>query len=431
MNKFYNRHFPGLLLFVIVFTPTIPSLAPLRIEDILIGVAVALISLFPKRKPIRISQQLEVGTGLAIIAVAGGFGMLGGMVFLGIIPVTRDLFFIPQLIKYFLLFWIMCKTFTGERAISTFCVYVCVCALGSSLIAITQFWNLFGVNNWLTPFFFNKELALQQMQDAKINFRVTGTMNNPNYFGYLLCWLISWALSMFLFVKRNALTKFTLLPLMGLIMIALLLLQSRTSFLSLFCMVVAVFLLLKSMRKHILILLSVIFVGGVVTVFLKSDILGGRGYGARLSLDNDSTVVSYNARVRDLVRPCIYALEHPYLIPFGQGPSKGGLRTDSHNGFTWMLQRFGVSGMGMYVMLIFWKQHYARKLLRSRRVSPESRGIAVVAICACIVWILGDFGGNIFKDPRLMSLNFISMSALYAVSRRSKRASARWRAPVL
>jgi len=413
MNKFLDHHIPGLLLLAIVFTPTLPRLAPLRFEDILIGLSVSLICLSPRKKRIKVDRQLRVGRYLTIISFAGILGICVGSLFLDVVPVGRDLMFIPQTIKYFLVFWIIGKTLPEKGAIASLMAYIFICAFGASMVAIAQYWNLFGVNNWLTPMFFTKKLALQQMQAAQMDFRVKGTMGNPNYFGYLLGWLMAWLLSFrFLARQSNRKVKFIILPLVGLIGIAMLLLQSRTNLLGVLAMVFVLFMSIKKPKKRKAIVISILFVGGMLAVFLNSDMLAERGFGQRLKLGGDSTHQSYNARIRDLVQPLIYAVDYPWLIPFGQGPSKGELRSDSHNGFTWMLQRFGLLGMGAYLLLIYRSARYAKRLQGIRWLHDEPRYMALAALLACIVWVLGDLGGNIFKDPRLMSLNMISLACV-------------------
>lgn len=416
------QHILGVIFLMIVAAPNIPGLGMLRFEDISLVIAAFLIVLFKKGgKAMGAKRMVSVGRYFAIIAVSGILGMSTGAVFEGVPIVGRDLMFLPQIAKYYLIFWVAAEVLSTPTAVRCLMTYIMIGAAICAGVGIMQYWNLFGVNEWLTPLYWSStidtyEIALKQMQDAEMDFRVKGTIGHPNYFGYLLVWFVAWLVSFGIDSGRGSVPRFLLWPVLGVVVIAIMLVQSRITIATVLLLFAVSGGMVRQNSKRVVVVSLGVVAALVVVLFLKGDWVEERGYGKRLALDSDSTQLSYGSRVRDFVRPVGTVLEKPYLIPFGQGPSKGVLRSDSHNGYTWILQRFGLVGLVAYLALFFTQFRMGQKL-SARGRTKVSRVIGLVGISTTIVWMAGELGGNIFKDPRLMSVNMISLACVLRAGR--------------
>jgi hypothetical protein len=413
LNKILAYHLPGMILLCIALMPDITFLHGLRVEDLLVIFGSIVLFSYRKKYGNVEFDYLHVGRNLFIIAIAGLLGMSIGVLYENVRAVINDFIILPQILKYYLIYLVISNTLPAEKTVEYFSRYINVAIILVSIIAIAQYWNVGNVNAWLTPLYLTKsdyyaKLALEQMVEAEQNFRVAGTMGNSNYFGYLIIWLLIWFL-IYNIIRHPRKNKIINIVTFSMIGVALILIQSRTAILSISSVFIVLLFKIKGGEKKLSIIIPILMIVGSVLVIMNNDYLKERGLGERLNINSESTKTSYNARQRDLIVPILHVLDNPLLIPFGQGLSKAEIRSDSHNGFTWMLQRFGVIGMGAYILMIYITIKSANLIFKNSTFMWVEKYIAISSILCCIPWILGDLGGNIFKELRLTSLNMIMM----------------------
>lgn len=414
MVKKIQKHLPGLIVLSIVLAPEVNYFydlpVPLRFEDILIILGLCAVAGFLKGTNGSIIRKRRIPRLFLVLGFSGLIGLCVGSIFLDYPIIMRDFFFLPQILKYTIIYWLFLKlvtTYDAEKSLFSYCGFS---ALLCAIIGVAQYWNLLSINVWLTPLYESHELLLSQMvnQIDTMNFRVPGTMGNPNYYGYILAWLTCWILS-FKIYSPDKFKAIICTGILSLIALSVLLTQSRSTFFIfgiIFIMTIIFSRYMKSSSKILLILLVVVAVSSLFYL-AETSYMTKRDFGARLSFDSESFKRSLHGRVRDLVKPIEIALESPFIIPFGQGPSKAVLRSDSHNGYTWMMQRFGLLGLWAYLSILFFLSVQAYRTKGLKTNWPTGFVSFSVFLC-CGVWFIADFAGNIFKEPRLMSLNMVS-----------------------
>lgn len=414
--KTFARHLPGLLVLSIIFIPDFKSINPVRIDDLFIVIGIILIYIKKDFKKTISKENLFVGKSFIKMAIACVLGIFIGGLVLGLNVVGRDFIIFVQMLKYYTIFWILSNMRYDHKIIIIFYLYVLIALTAGSTIAIAQYWNIAGVNEWLTPLYFSKELALQQMVEAEMDFRVAGTMSNPNYYAYMIVWLIVWVVSLNYYYKKIVNIY---IPVITLLMssLAILLIQSRTTMISAIVIIVILTLLTKNIKTK----LRIISIFGILATSMfyiySSEGMTERGFGQRLNLGSDSASVSFGARNRDLITPLIIMTEVPVIIPFGLGPAKTVIRRDSHNGYTWVAIRMGIYGMLVYIALVFRKIKKGNALRKNQNIHWEFRSIGLAALLCVIPWINGDLTGNVLKEIQLMSLNMVSLGMLqYALN---------------
>ena len=130
-----------------------------------------------------------------------------------------------------------------------------------------------------------------------------------------------------------------------------------------------------------------------------------------LDTSSGSYNMSKHARIRDLRRPFQQAIDNPALILFGRGPAKQFTRTDSHNEYGWLFQRYGLVGLICYCLIIYYGLRFSiMKYLRSDRI--EYQIVYLGAVCAMINWGFFAMAENIFKQIQLMPLNLIALGLI-------------------
>jgi hypothetical protein len=126
----------------------------------------------------------------------------------------------------------------------------------------------------------------------------------------------------------------------------------------------------------------------------------------RLNIDSESTEKSYKARVNDFKDPLLFIINQPQYILFGRGPSKAEVRSDYHNGFTWIVLRFGIVGLYLYFLMLTYLISYLTSL-KNKKMNFNFQKMKIFILQLLICWIFMDISGNVFKEPRIMFLNMI------------------------
>jgi hypothetical protein len=358
-----------------------------------------------KKDPLRVSGKFTILISLGVL------GTSVAQFFLGIEPMPRDFMFIPMILKYILIFHCIYSQSYNQndiQKITSFFLFIC---LVLSTINIFQYWNFLSVNNWLTPMYFKEEVEIDNefsliaaMQSANKNFRVVGTLGNPNYVGALISVILGFVISNLIFsadiTKWKAIKYYVLV---FVILLGILLLQSRSSIiilLSLFFIIIRDNSLISVLKIGIL-PISILLIS--LNLLNLGETLNQRGFGDRLSIKSESTQTSMEARIFDFIAPLKYVIENPVVLPFGQGTSKSVLRTDSHNGFSWFLVRYGVLGLSTYISI------FVTFLVIISKTPKGQIGRAIKAggRFLVIAWVIIEFTGNGFKEVKLFSMILI------------------------
>jgi len=136
-----------------------------------------------------------------------------------------------------------------------------------------------------------------------------------------------------------------------------------------------------------------------------------QGFDERV-LDTDSYGTSMSARQRDLLHPFSDALDNPIIFLVGRGPSKAVMRTDSHNDFGWYFHRFGLPGLGFYLLLLYYGMKQARLLYR-KAASRYEQAVCMASLLVTVNWVFFALAENIFKDSQLMAVNMFFLGLVF------------------
>lgn len=410
------RHIPGLILLCIIFAPPLrflPSLlTAVRLEDFLLGpLAIRLILLKGRQDTPTSQPQDHFPVILAFIGLCGIVGMYIGILFYQFAFNVKDLILIPQIIKYILLYSLLKDLLTNSEIAQTTRYYVTISALFAVLISVAQFWNILDFNNWFTPLYISDEVRLSSIKNNLFwKWRISGTQVNANIYGTILVWQFIFVLVHYLAARAKKTISLYIFIIIGLL-IAIAMTQSRTM-LILVAMTVILGLftenssyIKKSSSNRIVILTIVLILAGIMLINYIDQSAGA--FGSRLSFTSESTQTSLSARLRDLVGPTYEQMGKPLAYLLGTGPSKAVLRTDSHNGYSWILLRFGLIGLILYCVSQFMILTRASRVLRANGFQGNTM-IARFVFVWIFAWIIVEFTNAPFKVPSLMGIYLFS-----------------------
>jgi len=259
------------------------------------------------------------------------------------------------------------------------------------IIGIMQWNNIFSVASLIQ--------GISPIYDSSIyGFEVAGSWRrafvfstNSNYYGFLL---VIGVLPL-LFYDKNRVVNFMVF----LTFIGLLISGSRSALFS-FSLII-----LSRYRKQFY-LLGVALLVMLVYIITNSSILELRLFSGA------SLITSWNARVRDLLLPLGELFADPISIPFGFGPLKDYMRTDSHNGWTWMLIRTGILGLTLYITVL--RKLVNKAFNKTLQISTSLRRWYIF-----VPIVIGEFAQNIFKDPYSFEV-YIAILVLMSKSQNSQ-----------
>ena len=407
-----------------MFVPPVAWLEPLRVEDFLLGVGLVAFSLVRRNGlSVPLIPGLPIVPLLAVMAISVTAGMLIGAWLLQVRIVPADVLILGQIAKYLLLVFVVLKSLEISGSVRHLVWYTAIYLTVVSLLAASQFWNFYNINAWLTPHYQTRTILLGRMTAAHGDFRVTGTMGNPNYFGLMVLWLGAWTYAAAINLKNSHLLWIASFISLCVMVPGVLLTQSRTVYVGAALALLATLFIggkIREAKTPVIVLVAISLVVSVGYLGFLEGPLEERRFGQRLDWSSESRYTSGDARVRDSVEPLKFMITHPYLLPFGQGPSKDVLRTDSHNGYTWLAQRAGFVGLTAYIVLMCLSFQLGRRLYNDDAYTGDIRAVGMAVTLWVMVWAVGEATANVFKDPRIMSLTMLSL-AMLAHSLRERR----------
>lgn len=322
--------------------------------------------------------------------------------------IVNDMLIVPMLIRYWLIVQIGTWYGSGQgRAVFFWAFLVSVTIL--AFVGIFQYFDMFGVNYWLTPIYRDDSLYLLQLQTGVSTVRVVGTVGDPRHYAYLLVVGIGFCIAVVV-NHRVPWSRYGALALMLPSFFALGLTASRTGVLSLVVILLSAFLLLRRTPGRFGRLFSLLIFAAVLLALIL-PVLQTSAFGTRvLDTESASLDASLSARQRDLIQPFILATREPIIWLTGRGPSKAEIRTNSHNDFGWYFYRFGIPGLALYLLLLTFG---TRMSLQAWRLAedPMARLMSMTSLFAMVNWIVFAMAENIFKHSQLMPLNMVLIGA--------------------
>lgn len=331
--------------------------------------------------------------------------------------IFNDWMILPMMARYWLIFQV--GQWVGQETEQQVFLGAVMISLGlSASIGILQYFNLFGINDWLTPLYVMEHMRIVGLQLVKLGLpgaRVVGTHGDPRHYAYMLVVGIGLCIAILMNLRSKAI-QMTAVLVLGLCLMAMAFTASRTAFLS----GVVVFLVVIIIQRRgfgggarlmgrLLVLATVI---GLASPAFESSTFQDRV----LSLDSRSFESSSHARIRDLTTPFESALESPIIWVTGRGPAKAEMRTSAHSDLGWYFYRFGLPGLLLYILLIV---NGVKLGYHGWRHSADAlnRTICMASFLLGIDWFIFAMGNATFKDPQLMALNMLLIGACVGVTR--------------
>jgi len=140
--------------------------------------------------------------------------------------------------------------------------------------------------------------------------------------------------------------------------------------------------------------------------------------------DTESYQHSQSGRIRDFLMPLREALGDPAIFVIGRGPAKSAMRTDSHNDYGWYFHRFGLMGLGFYLLLLYWGLRLGyRRFVRT--TDPLDQSIAMTGVLAVVTWAMFAMAESLWKDPQIMTVTMFLYGMLHAPAMPMRRMAVR------
>ncbi len=409
-----KKYIAPILIASIVLSPgivVISGMPALRGEDIIL---IFIIGLFLLKTTIagKIVPKVDSVTKIFIFMGLSAFLSICGTSIIYNKPILlKDFFILPQMFKYYVVFAVARSMDMHEQQAKIYINIIIIVGLLAALVGLFQYYNLFSVNSWLTPLY-TAEGRLDALSLGAVRRRIVGTSGNPNFFGYILGCVFCFITGLTLHAINKKVKIFAWVSL-GVVGITAALTLSRTTMLTFgiifFSALVLRQIAVRGVQPAFKYLFIVIIVALFFLKFVKSE-----GFEGRVSIGDNSTKVSYDARIRDLVVPFREASNSLALMIFGQGPSKIDLRTDSHSEFGWYFQRFGAIGLLLYLWLLW---VILKKGVQKYRLISGLRWQSTLYLSIILIminWFVFACAGNMFKAPQAMSLNMFIVGLLFA-----------------
>lgn len=320
--------------------------------------------------------------------------------------VINDLMIIPMICKYIIIYIFARNVIRQNGYKFVLAYFVFFCSI-SSIVALMQYYNIFKINEWFTPFYLDISRMTGLLLHTKAA-RVVGTIGSPQKFGQLLVLGIIVSFY-FIFEKRRTAIYIVYLMIMFLALIYTLsrmaVIASSISFIGTLGAMLYFSTKPQMVLKYLFVFISV---GLIVYIYFAST----KAFEARvLDQESDSFEVSEDARLRDAKVPFYEIAKEPIIFFIGKGPSKDYLRTSMHNDFSWMLERFGILALIGYLSLIFRSLNTSRLLYTNTRWRNPNN-IYLMLLNIFVIWLVYCMGEDVFKVSKIMPLNLVFMGLL-------------------
>jgi len=397
-----------LLCLITVSIIAIPGRGHLRAEYLLAGIGIAVALLSGRTGRFRL-----LGGELALLGTMFASGLLSIAVYYvthsdsATVLADRDVLSVARFPTYagFMLVGAALAP-ADPRQLGRLRVTLSALAALSCLMSVAQYFDLLGLNHGMARLYTPESLArgdLDLVLGGGVTRRIAGTLGNPNWWGW---WLLALATFAYSWAASSSLVRG--LPLLVGLSVALLLTGSRTSLVSLVVGITAAsFALGRAMgaqyrRASVGILVTATMIGsgwiGIQTVYEAQD---------RYSVQN---IDSLYARFRLWQEGTAIIAENPIL---GTGPRKSELlrtaadarrATFVDNAYLAVLARFGFVGLALYLAFLVWVSVHA---LRAANSAPNgSRWWPAATFGAWAAsWVFGLAADMIFAVQPMLLLS--------------------------
>ncbi len=344
----------------------------------------------------------------------------------------RDFMILPMIVQYWLVYC-FAKSVRDPKLMLYSVKMVSLFVALSALIGMCQKFNIFGVNDWLSPLYVEREYELWKLREESYYGRSVGTIGDPRHFAFLLGIGIAAATALIFLIKKNR-PKWYFSALLF-CMAALPLSASRTGFAAAILVVfIGLYLLNKISSRRFN---KYLLIGGMVfpTLFIFYLDVVPQGSTDRLfQTDTDSFQSSLAGRQRDNLEPYVRALNEPLILITGRGPAKSIFPGSEHSDLGWMTLHFGLFGLACYLGILYRSYQTGIKRYQRRGTSLEEHVFAMFSLMLLGNWAFFALAESIFKLNQLMSINMFTLGVLGAQSfayRRIKYNQPKHKEPVL
>lgn len=262
----------------------------------------------------------------------------------GLALIWRDFWELAKVFLYFLIFALVTSQNISPTDLKRYYKMALFVFVFSAVFGFFQYIDFAGINEIISPYY-----ATTHMSGMIIHGRITGTTGYPNEFGALMTLAASLALAGGLFLKERKLRLLCwgTLPVFGL---ALVLTLSRSALVSLFlagATVLFLFLRQKGLKRRFRRLLTFVLLGCVIVAFIL-QVMPEKAFYRYGELMTFTEATSWQARVAHWETNFSIWLESPWL---GWGPAKAEMGTLADNEWLFVLRRYGVVGLTVFLCL--------------------------------------------------------------------------------
>jgi len=299
---------------------------------------------FSLRGKLLFTEEARLLVWFAGLLILISVSVLVAIVFLGYAPSARDLSELLRVIVYGALLWLGVvfrrRQITPSR--------VAACFLGAAVLAVfvgfLQYFDCFGINNWLTPLYTGA-----QLRGVVVQQRIIGTFSNPNEFGAFLVLPAAISLGTILLSDRPA-CRVLCWMLLTIFAVGVILTGSRTAVASLLIMVLTVLLLAaprvataaRVLRTVIGVLLGCAVALSVVWIVGPSQPIQRFG-----EIADVRRAGSWQGRVEDWSND----LDAWFASPItGWGPGEADMESTVDNEWLLIMRRYGILGLIWFVI---------------------------------------------------------------------------------
>lgn len=408
-----NKYLGPFLIFCFFLTPNIvvyPGLPALRVEDIfLVFIFISSVAAGTKNLSGGVRGNKFV-FALSVMAYFSIFSLGMQQFVFGNDVSVNDFMIIVMIIKYIIILKYFERYLINDNNYLLLVGSILIANIIAALFGVAQYHNFAKINEWLSPFYTTADMTAQYADGVFFDIRVVGTHGDPRHYAYLLLSGLSLA---FVLIYHRVPFRYKNLSYIAILVsiLSIIYTATRTALISItILLLISMFLFSRYSKEPIKRYLNIILLfssTAFAILYFKTSNFEKRV----LTLQGDSYESSKYARIRDLRVPFETALEQPSLMLFGRGPAKGFYRTDSHNDFGWIFQRYGLPGLAGYVYILFCALKFGIKKYKIENDNYK-RIMYFAALLNTINWIIFAMAENIFKDIHLMPINMMFLGVL-------------------
>jgi O-antigen ligase len=316
-----------------------------------------------------------------------------GRVVLGAEVIARDLFEFYRMPYYLLMVNFAYQIHWDDRLLERY-LFRPLVWVGMLIISfgITQRFNLFNVNYILTPFYRDKEKLVRDIINKG---RIVSTLSNPSHYGLFLVWLIIFLLGLAFLKRRKLLLAWT-----GLALISVWWTSSRTALLVLlgtliYWMWQLVRLRRLSRTKAVILIVTIVII--LILLFnyllLHSENRYMLDMLKRIRHGDFWQLHSLQLRFNVWQRQLNFVKKSPVM---GWGPAKSETGSVSDNQYLFILKRYGLIGLALFLTIMFKLYRLAGTMLASSQTKSK-QVLFVTFRCMIVALAVANLAGE-FAD---------------------------------